>query len=83
MICGVNDSRLSRAQVQPVILKLAADLLQQVVTNVARHQRIAQAAMGRFIRHGSVQLQPADQCEIQLNLQGALKLCITYSGYMI
>jgi hypothetical protein len=55
---------------------LTADLGQQIIKNPARHQRIAEPAMGGLIGHRRVQTKPAEPHEIEPHPDRAFQLRI-------
>ena len=55
-------------------LDLTADLGQKIVIDAALDQRIADAAMGGLIRYRRLQIETAENHEVQPHLQRALQL---------
>ncbi len=72
----IDDRGFGGAQLQPVALDLTADLGQQIIKNPARHQCIAEPAMGGFIRHRRMQAKPPEPHEIEPHLERAFQLRI-------
>ena len=70
----VDDRGLGLLELQPMRLDLTANLSQKIVVNTTFHQGVAKATMGRLIRYGSMQIEPAKDHEIQPNLQRPLQL---------
>ena len=74
-----SNRRLSLLELQPVVFDLAAEFGQKIVVNTALHQSGTEAAMGRFVRYGSVQIKPAEDHEVQTNLQCAFQLGLAHT----
>ena len=72
----VDNRRLSLFQLQTMCLDLGTDLGQKVVINTPLHKRIAKPAVGRLIRHSRMQVEPAEDHEIQTDFQSAFQLWV-------
>lgn len=57
-------------------LDLTADLCQKIVVNATPDQRIAEPAVGGLVRHWGMQIEPAEQHEIEPHFQRPLQLVI-------